>query len=107
MIEKNIAPCRGCFGCWKSTDGHCVIGDDQNGILALERNSGILYSADLFLRFGNGVGQTIKASWPDEVNAIDKQRIPVKAQREKVQAALRAVSPKLVAVGHGFCLDCE
>ncbi|MEE1274749.1 MAG: MBL fold metallo-hydrolase [Olegusella sp.] len=80
---------------------------DQNGILALERNSGILYSADLFLRFGNGVGQTIKASWPDEVNAIDKQRIPVKAQREKVQAALRAVSPKLVAVGHGFCLDCE
>ena len=53
------------------------------------------------------MGQTIKASWPDEVNAIDKQRIPVKAQREKVQAALRAVSPKLVAVGHGFCLDCE
>ena len=33
VIEKNIAPCRGCFGCWKSTDGHCVIDDDQNGIL--------------------------------------------------------------------------
>ena len=33
VIEKNIAPCRGCFGCWQSMDGHCVIGDDQNGIL--------------------------------------------------------------------------
>lgn len=33
VIEKRIAPCRGCFGCWQSMDGHCVIGDDQNGIL--------------------------------------------------------------------------
>lgn len=33
VIEKSIAPCRGCFGCWQSMDGHCVIGDDQNGIL--------------------------------------------------------------------------
>lgn len=33
VIEKNIAPCRGCFGCWQAADGHCVIDDDQNGIL--------------------------------------------------------------------------
>ena len=25
VIEKNIAPCRGCFGCWHAMDGHCVI----------------------------------------------------------------------------------
>ena len=25
VIEKDIAPCRGCFGCWKKLDGHCVI----------------------------------------------------------------------------------
>ncbi len=33
VIEKNIAPCRGCFSCWKNKDGHCVIDDDQNEIL--------------------------------------------------------------------------
>lgn len=35
VIKKNIAPCRGCFGCWKKGDGHCVIKDDQNEILDL------------------------------------------------------------------------
>ena len=33
VIKHNIAPCRGCFGCWQKTDGHCVINDDQNAIL--------------------------------------------------------------------------
>ena len=33
VIDKKIAPCRGCFGCWQRKDGHCVIRDDQNGIL--------------------------------------------------------------------------
>ena len=22
--EKQIAPCRGCFGCWQQGNGHCV-----------------------------------------------------------------------------------
>lgn len=33
VIEKNIAPCHGCFGCWAKGDGQCVINDDQNTIL--------------------------------------------------------------------------
>lgn len=33
VIDKKIAPCRGCFGCWQREDGHCVIPDDQNAIL--------------------------------------------------------------------------
>ena len=33
VIEKKIAPCRGCFACWQAMDGHCVTDDDQNGIL--------------------------------------------------------------------------
>ena len=40
--EKNIAPCRGCFGCWQQMDGHCVIQDDQNGILDLYRASDVI-----------------------------------------------------------------
>ena len=35
VIEKKIAPCQGCFGCWQKGDGHCVIDDDQNRILDL------------------------------------------------------------------------
>ena len=42
VIDKKIAPCRGCFGCWQRMDGHCVIGDDQNGILDLYRNAYVI-----------------------------------------------------------------
>jgi hypothetical protein len=40
--EKQIAPCRGCFGCWQRMDGHCVIRDDQNEILDLYRNADVI-----------------------------------------------------------------
>lgn len=42
VIEKNIAPCMGCFGCWQHGDGHCVIKDDQNDILDLYRTSDVI-----------------------------------------------------------------
>ena len=42
LIEKKIAPCRGCFGCWQRGDGHCVIQDDQNGVLDLYRNANLI-----------------------------------------------------------------
>ena len=41
-MEKSIAPCRGCFGCWQKGDGHCVIDDDQNAILDLYRTSDVI-----------------------------------------------------------------
>ena len=42
VIEKNIAPCKGCFGCWQQGKGHCLIDDDQNGILDLYRASDLI-----------------------------------------------------------------
>ena len=33
VIQKNIRPCTGCFGCWARGDGKCVLEDDQNAIL--------------------------------------------------------------------------
>ena len=42
VIEKQIAPCRGCFGCWQRQDGHCVIEDDQNAILDLYRDANVI-----------------------------------------------------------------
>ena len=43
VIEKNIAPCRGCFGCWQQKKGHCVFEDDLNPILDM------YYDADLII----------------------------------------------------------
>jgi len=42
VIDKRIAPCRGCFGCWQNMDGHCVIDDDQNEILDLYKEADII-----------------------------------------------------------------
>ena len=42
VIEKKIAPCRGCFGCWQRGDGYCVIKDDQNEILDQYRNADVI-----------------------------------------------------------------
>ena len=49
VIEKAIAPCKGCFGCWQQGAGHCLIDDDQNGILDLYRASDfIIWSFPLY-----------------------------------------------------------
>ncbi|MBQ6019448.1 MAG: flavodoxin family protein [Clostridia bacterium] len=42
VIEKDIAPCRGCFGCWARGDGRCVIDDDQNAILDFYRAANVV-----------------------------------------------------------------
>ena len=42
VIDKKISPCKGCFGCWARMDGHCVIDDDQNGILDLYRKADLI-----------------------------------------------------------------
>lgn len=78
----------------------------QDGVLCLERNSGVFYSSDLFLRFGNGVGQTMRAKWADEVASIDERRVPGAGACAKLKADLAALDPRFVAVGHGFCLEC-
>ncbi len=42
VIEKRVAPCRGCFACWRNGDGHCVVKDDQNEILDLYRAADVI-----------------------------------------------------------------
>ena len=80
---------------------------DQNGIVCFEENSGIVYSADLFLRYGNGAGNTVKASWKDEVNTIQSDFVVSDEKRESLKGSLLEWEPSFVAVGHGFCIKCE
>ncbi|MBQ6075424.1 MAG: flavodoxin family protein [Lachnospiraceae bacterium] len=42
VIDQEIAPCRGCFGCWARGDGRCVIEDDQNAILKRYRSADLI-----------------------------------------------------------------
>lgn len=42
VIEKAVAPCMGCFGCWQRGDGHCVTDDDQNAILDEYRSADLV-----------------------------------------------------------------
>ena len=76
----------------------------QNGIIAIDRNSGVLYSGDLFLSFGEAAGICKETAWETEINALDEQRVPNAAMCDKIKAELRTLRPKFVAVGHGFCL---
>lgn len=78
----------------------------QNGLVCLEENRGIFYSADLMLRFGNGGGKTMKTDWESEVNAIDAERVPSPDKAQNLRDALEKIHPVFVAVGHGFCLEC-
>ena len=74
VINKQIAPCRGCFGCWAQKDGHCVIPDDQNEILDLYRSADvILWSFPLYC-YG----------MPSHLKAVLDRTIPL-IQRRMVQ----------------------
>ena len=42
VIDRKIAPCRGCFGCWQKSEGHCLIEDDQNEILDRYRDADVI-----------------------------------------------------------------
>lgn len=79
----------------------------QDGLVCLEETSGIFYSADLMLRFGNGVGQTISGDWKEEVQLIDRERVIDQEKREKLTGELMTVKPSFAAVGHGFCIDLQ
>ena len=71
VIEKNIAPCRGCFGCWQQMKGHCLIEDDQNEILDLYRTSDlIIWSFPLYCY-----------SMPSHLKALLDRTIPLVKMR--------------------------
>ncbi len=76
VIEKNVAPCRGCFGCWQQADGHCVIDDDQNGILDRYREADVVIWS--FPLYCYGMPSHLKAVL-DRMIPLDKMKMQVEA----------------------------
>ena len=101
VIEKRIAPCRGCFGCWQRMDGHCVIEDDQNEILDLYRAADlILWSFPLYCY---GMPSHLKAVL-DRTIPLVKMKMLQEADGRVRHEALVDFSKKrtLVLCGCGF-----
>lgn len=79
----------------------------QNGIVFYEEIRKIFFSSDLMLRYGDAVGQTMDSSWKDEVEAINIERIPNETKLALIKNNLKEIEPLFIAVGHGFCVNCQ
>ena len=77
----------------------------QNGILALDRGSGVLYSSDLFAR-DTSSGKVKSAEWVDILSKADVSLIPDDKKRIALLEELRNAAPRFVASGHGVCIKC-
>ena len=77
------------------------------GILAYEKNSGVFSSTDLFLKGGDTGGQVLEANWKELVDGIPDNFLNMGPQQSKTIAAMQAIAPKFVAVGHGPCFRCK
>ena len=101
VIEKDIAPCRGCFGCWQRMDGHCVIQDDQNGILDLYRNADVIIWS--FPLYCYGMPSHLKALLDRTIPLVKMkmERLPDGTVRHEALADFSRIHT-LVICGCGF-----
>ena len=101
VIEKDIAPCRGCFGCWERMNGHCVIQDDQNGILDLYRNADVIIWS--FPLYCYGMPSHLKALLDRTIPLVKMkmERLPDGTVRHEALADFSRIHT-LVICGCGF-----
>lgn len=76
VIDRQIAPCRGCFGCWARGDGRCLIDDDQNGILDLYRRADVIIWSFPLYCYG----------MPSHLKAVLDRTIPLLKMRMREEA---------------------
>lgn len=74
------------------------------GLLAMENQRGIFFSADLMIRFGEASGIVIDSDWQTEINNIRPEQVPNPEQLAILQQTLAQLHPSFVATGHGPCL---
>lgn len=71
------------------------------GLLAFERKQGMLFSSDLFMRFGIVMNPVAEAKWLDEVDSITLQQVPSPEAKKILEDVLRGLPVQKVALGHG------
>ena len=78
----------------------------KNGLLFYEEKRNIFFSIDLMSRIGCNINHILKSSWYCEINSINLKNIPNYNELEKLQNKLKKIYPKIIAVDHGYCIQC-
>lgn len=100
VINKNIAPCRGCFGCWQKGEGYCVIKDDQNEILDLYKKADlIIWSFPLYCY---GMPSHLKAVLDRTIPLVKMNMVEVGNHTRHVTLVDFSKKHTLVICGCGF-----
>ncbi len=74
------------------------------GLLVFERQRGILFSSDLFLRFESNA-EPLRVNFKDEIQSITEQQIPNPKGLQTLQETLSKLPLRLIATGHGPYLE--
>ena len=74
------------------------------GLMLFERRRGILFSSDLFGRFGRIEGELVAGAREELMTSLGPDRIPSPPALEEVRQALSVLPVSLVAPGHGPCI---
>ncbi|GLW38868.1 hypothetical protein Pcaca04_28040 [Pectobacterium carotovorum subsp. carotovorum] len=76
-----------------------------NGLIALEATRSILFSSDMFVRFGRPDRNNIKSNWSSEIASLAKDRFIPIDKLAILQKKLSPLNVGLIAPGHGNCID--
>lgn len=74
------------------------------GLLFMEKKSGIFFSSDLMFGMGENHGQVIENSWESAVGTSGAESLPTPEMHKKLIDDLKALNPVFVASGHGPCI---
>ena len=100
VIQRNIRPCTGCFGCWARGDGKCVINDDQNDILAAYAKADvILWSFPLYCY---GMPGHLKSVLDRTIPLVQLKMVEVDGRVQHVPLVDFSKKRTLIISGAGF-----
>lgn len=74
------------------------------GLLLFELKSGLLFSSDLMIQFGNSADKIRESTLEEELAKITIEQIPDTGKREKLVKDLKKENIKFIATGHGECV---
>jgi flavorubredoxin len=74
------------------------------GLMAFEEERGLLFSSDLFIRFGKMNNPIVESDLDQEIQRISSQQIPDSDALKAVQHDLKNLDIKYIIPGHGPCL---
>ena len=75
-----------------------------DGLMLFERKRSVLFSSDLFGRFGKLGDEKVTADWDKLVAGISQENIPFQSGLKSLRNSLSTLPVSIVAPGHGPCV---